>query len=577
MGNNSSTNTLEDFLPPVQELLRSRKLKVSTGTIRKMLAGMDQAAPWFAASGSLTIQSWEKLGKDLERAKKEGTLAAGTFPLWKMIQACLREGKSGEIIQRGRRALAAHQDSMSEGDMPETGVVRPRKKNKKKDGGPELGGLYPVLDEFKDLSLSQDELDSEEEADLEEEAARYEKERYGNGRPPPFNLETIRTRPSAPPAVRSMGGCRFIPREAWHGVPIACPVFENDGTRYHEPIDYKQLRDLAEAAKRDGITANYTIMLLTRFMRNALSPTDWQDIARACLSMGQYLDWKSILADMAHQQARENAANGQPAWTADMLLGQGQWANDQKNFPIQVYEQINKLGMRAWRALPNKGEVTGNLTKIIQGSTEPFSDFVARMMEAAGRVFGDIEQAMPLIKQLVFEQSTKECQRAISPWKNRDIEVWMKICREIGGPLTNAGLAAAVLAAARYRTNNGKKGVCFQCGKPGHVKKECQNRGKQMEAAVPQQARQPGTCPRCKKGKHWANECRSVRDINGQPIAQQPQSQQTGTKNGKQGPWSQGPKIYGAHEEVTLMPPRNCDEPRQAPQGWTSVPPPTWS
>ena len=35
------------------------------------------------------------------------------------------------------------------------------------------------------------------------------------------------------------------------------------------------------------------------------------------------------------------------------------------------------------------------MTKIIQNPQESFSDFVARMTEAAGRIFGDSEQAMP--------------------------------------------------------------------------------------------------------------------------------------------------------------------------------------
>ena len=36
------------------------------------------------------------------------------------------------------------------------------------------------------------------------------------------------------------------------------------------------------------------------------------------------------------------------------------------------------------------------------------------MMEAAGRIFGDPEAAMPLIEQLVCEQATQECRSAIA-------------------------------------------------------------------------------------------------------------------------------------------------------------------
>ena len=87
--------------------------------------------------------------------------------------------------------------------------------------------------------------------------------------------------------------------------------------------------------------------------------------------------------------------------------------------------------------------------KIIQGPTEPFSDFVARLVEAAGKIFGDPDTAMPLVKQVAYEQCTKECRAAITPYKNRGLEYWMRACRELGGPLTNSGLAAAVLRLSK--------------------------------------------------------------------------------------------------------------------------------
>ena len=123
--------------------------------------------------------------------------------------------------------------------------------------------------------------------------------------------------------------------------------------------------------------------------------------------------------------------------------------------------------MKAWKALPNRGEVSGNLTKIIQGNNEPFSEFVAHMMEAAGCIFSDSEAAMPLIEQLVYEQCTKECRNAITPWKGKGLQAWMKACREIGGPLSNAGLAAAVLMAQT------KEITCYNCVQTGHMQKQC--------------------------------------------------------------------------------------------------------
>lgn len=80
------------------------------------------------------------------------------------------------------------------------------------------------------------------------------------------------------------------------------------------------------------------------------------------------------------------------------------------------------------------------------------------MVEAAGKVFGDPDTAMPLVKQLVFEQCTKECRQAINPYKNKGFEVWMKVCREFGGPLTNSGLAAAVTQMTKGQMGMGRRG-----------------------------------------------------------------------------------------------------------------------
>ncbi|KAL6084267.1 hypothetical protein STEG23_000770 [Scotinomys teguina] len=198
---------VNSFLRPIQRMLKQRDLKVSDRTIKGFLEDINQAAPWFRASGDVNLPCWDKLGRDLTEAKGKRELRPGMLPLWLMIRYCLKDGKCVDILQEGRWVLSAHQDSMSESDSKEKGNLkeeRPKsskassklhtkvekeketdqgKKEKETDHGKtkqKPSGLYPVLDEFADITLSdsaEDELDSEEEEDLEEAVAAYKRER----------------------------------------------------------------------------------------------------------------------------------------------------------------------------------------------------------------------------------------------------------------------------------------------------------------------------------------------------------------------------------------------------------------
>ncbi|XP_057345328.1 igE-binding protein-like [Manis pentadactyla] len=471
----------------LQTALKERNLKVSSKVLGSFVKEVDRVAPWFICSGSLSIPSWDKLGKDLDREEEEGHLRGGTRPLWKLIRACLQDEKCEKVIKAGQRALTEIQESMSETER-ETELARGRKRTAKMKvkkpqsegespprakvkeprgaGDDHLGesSKYP-WEELRELQLSDRE--PEEELISSEEGGETRTVKCGSERTSKAERQTkekmkgCSPSPTAPPPYVS-GTHTFCHPDTIQAIKQMFPVFEDNGVRSHQPLSHKQVKDLAESVRAYGVSANYTLAQIERLTETAMTPTDWQYVTKACLtSMGQYIEWKALWHDISMTQARANAAEGQPVWSYDMLTGQGQWVANQTAFPTQVYAQINACAAKAWKALTNKGEVSGNLTKIIQGPSEPFSDFVARMMEAVGRVFGDQEQAMPLVEQLVFEQCTKECRQAITPWKQKGMHAWLKACREIGGPLTNAGLAAAILQSHKQARITNKNIKCF--------------------------------------------------------------------------------------------------------------------
>ena len=477
-----------------------------------------------------------------------------------------------------------------------------KEKENKKDQSVEVSrrrSLYPSSSE------SDEKFSFSEETDLEEETARYEREKCqpdkmranrsrkkpkaaGKGQLAAWPLGSRLQGHSAPPPYAEPPPCvvrqpcaerqwterqctdSFIPKEEQRKIQQAFPVFEGaEGGRVHAPVEYVQIKELAESVRKYGTNANFTLVQLDRLAGMALTPADWQTVVKAALpSMGKYMEWRALWHEAAQAQARANAAALTPEqrdWTFDLLTGQGAYSADQTNYHWGAYAQISSTAIRAWKALSRAGETTGQLTKIIQGPQESFSDFVARMTEAAERIFGESEQAAPLIEQLIYEQATKECRAAIAPRKNKGLQDWLRVCRELGGPLTNAGLAAAILQSQNRSMSRNDQRTCFNCGKPGHFKKDCRAPDKQGGTLT--------LCSKCGKGYHRADQCRSVRDIKGR-VLPPPDSQSTDVpKNGSSGPRSQGPQRYGNRFVRTQEAVREATQ--EDPQGWTCVPPPT--
>lgn len=93
--------------------------------------------------------------------------------------------------------------------------------------------------------------------------------------------------------------------------------------KYKEPLVFKVIKSLAQSVKIYGITVSFTVAQAEALKRYYTTPSDWSGLACACLSPGQYLDWRTFLVEFASKQAAANQAAKNSAWDRDMLLGLG--------------------------------------------------------------------------------------------------------------------------------------------------------------------------------------------------------------------------------------------------------------
>ena len=108
------TSQSHPILLALNELLGSKNLKIKQSTLRRFLSEFNTITPWFAEAGSLSISSWEKLGRDLDFAFEQRTLKGGVRPVWKMVRNCLEDQCCNDAIKNGQTTLEIIQEERSE-------------------------------------------------------------------------------------------------------------------------------------------------------------------------------------------------------------------------------------------------------------------------------------------------------------------------------------------------------------------------------------------------------------------------------------------------------------------------------
>ena len=227
-----------------------------------------------------------------------------------------------------------------------------------------LGEGTPLLSPAKSQAMlasalpDDDKLTPEEEQDLQDAAAKYHDEGspigvcaapLNNKEPPtPFRAplsplhcdKLFRRLPPRPPLpmtlaqqkVHRTSGFLAALRQAEQAGDIefaqCFPVMyggEFDEEISWEPLPYKILKELKAACQDYGPLAPYTLTLLDTLSNRWMAPYDWVQVAKACLSGGNYLLWRAEYEELAKRQVSMKRKSKDAPMTLDMLLGRGEY------------------------------------------------------------------------------------------------------------------------------------------------------------------------------------------------------------------------------------------------------------
>ena len=97
------------------------------------------------------------------------------------------------------------------------------------------------------------------------------------------------------------------------------------------------------------------------------------------------------------------------------------------------------------------------------------------------------------------------------PPRNGALNDFIRLCRDING----THMVGQVIAPApRKGQGRAKSKNCFHYRRSGHFKRNCPA----AKGAVNQSRKNQDVCPKCHKGVHWANDCHSKTDSQGNLI-----------------------------------------------------------
>nr|ARM39069.1 gag protein [Simian immunodeficiency virus] len=223
-------------------------------------------------------------------------------------------------------------------------------------------------------------------------------------------------------------------------------------------------------------------------------------------------DW-----DILHPQPAQPQPNaGLPEWpTGADVAGvsstpqqQIEWMTRAQN-PVNVAEVYRKwviLGLQRCVKMYNPVSILD----IRQGPKEAFKDYVDRFFKCLRAEQSDQAVKNWMTTTLLVQNANPECKAILKAMPGATLEEMLQACQGVGGPASKSRLLAEAMVSAMTKAGalnmvqGGARGGgrrpppsnprCFNCGKFGHISKNC---------PLPKRIR----CFKCGKEGHMARQC----------------------------------------------------------------------
>uniref|UniRef100_A0A8D2J6C6 Integrase catalytic domain-containing protein n=1 Tax=Varanus komodoensis TaxID=61221 RepID=A0A8D2J6C6_VARKO len=355
MGSSLSTEQ-QAFKRDIHFLLTKEGHSVTESDVEALIKAIHDICPWMSKSGTMKLEDWCKIGSCFQDHPR---MTSRILSTWCKVQACLKGLTPTNILFN--QQLEAGTASLAH--LPKILLPAP---------APIPRAPPPPQNErhhFLPPSKPPDDMESDKVPVVTSLAAVLQTAIMEDGDPGSQEL------PAAFPVLRGAPGGR----------------------------------ELQRSISDKGIHAPYTTALLEGMSLQRLTPTDWKMILRSLLPPAQGLLCMEAWRQRAAAQAVQNAIHINIM--EDMLLGEGAFAKAVQQVALtdQALTQVASIVIKAWKKIPEPGDNSlSSFANIRQGATEPYTEFINRLMLAVERQTDSPKAQKLLLKQLAFENANED-------------------------------------------------------------------------------------------------------------------------------------------------------------------------